>query len=124
MIADLAPRKGHFSSSPWQRHGKTVPQKEYALKGHPDLHGPFQFARNHEAPLQGLLFLLRTIPMALPWAASCLPLVGFKMSMGEAYSQTPGGRGCGSPSHTTRALALSQSNRFVNKPATSSFPSK
>ena len=72
MIDDLAPRKGHFSSSPWQRHGKTVPQKEYALKGHPDLPGPFQFGRNHEAPLQGLLFLLRTIPMALPWAASCL----------------------------------------------------
>ena len=78
MIDDLAPRKGHFSSSPWQRHGKTVPQKEYALKGHPDLPGPFQFARNHEAPLQGLLFLLRTIPMALPWAASCLPLRGGK----------------------------------------------
>ena len=78
MIDDLAPRKGQFSSSPWQRHGKTVPQKEYALKGHPDLPGPFQFARNHEAPLQGLLFLLRTIPMALPWAASCLPLRGGK----------------------------------------------
>jgi hypothetical protein len=56
--------------------------------------------------------------------AGLQPLVGFKMSMGEAYSQTPGGRGCGSPSHTTRALALSQSNRFVNKPATSSSPSK
>jgi hypothetical protein len=76
MIDDLAPRKGHFSSSPWQRHGKTVPQKEYALKGHPDLPGPFQFARNHEAPFQGLLFLLRTIPMALPWAASGVPLPG------------------------------------------------
>ena len=77
MIGDLAPRKGHFSLSPWQRHGKTVPQKEYAL-------------------------------------------VGFEGSKDEAYSQTPGGRGCGSPSHTTRALALSQSNRFVNKPATGS----
>ena len=29
---------GH--TSPWQRHGKTVPKKEYALKGHPNLPGP------------------------------------------------------------------------------------
>jgi hypothetical protein len=36
--------------------------------------------------------------------------------VGEAYSQTRGARGCGSPSSTTRALAPSQSNRFVNKP--------
>ena len=35
----------------------------------------------------------------------------------EACSQTPGGRGCGSRSPATApALALSQSNRFVNKP--------
>ena len=81
MTGDLAPRKGHFSLSPWQRHGKTVPQKEYALKGHPDLRGPFQFGRNHEAPLQGLLFLLRTLPMALPWAASCLPPSGGKLRL-------------------------------------------
>ena len=33
MIGDLTPRKGHFSFSPWQRHGKTVPKKEYALVG-------------------------------------------------------------------------------------------
>jgi hypothetical protein len=26
----LTPRKGHFSSSPWQRHAKTVAKKEYA----------------------------------------------------------------------------------------------
>jgi hypothetical protein len=56
MMSDLTPRKGHFSFSPWQRHGKTVPQKECALKGHLDLPGPFQFERNHEAPLQGLFF--------------------------------------------------------------------
>ena len=61
MIDDLAPRTGHFSSSPWQRHGKTVPQKKYALKGHPDLPGPFQFARNHEAPLQQLCYEAREI---------------------------------------------------------------
>jgi hypothetical protein len=40
MISDLTPRKGHFSFSPWQRHGKTVPQKECALKGHPNMPGP------------------------------------------------------------------------------------
>ena len=62
MIDDLAPRQGHFSSSPWQRHGKTVPQKEYALKGHPDLPGPFQFGRNHEAPLQGLVVFITNHP--------------------------------------------------------------
>jgi hypothetical protein len=39
---NLTPRKGHFSSSPWQRHGKTVPQKEDALKGHPNQRSPFQ----------------------------------------------------------------------------------
>jgi hypothetical protein len=27
MISDLTPRKGHFSFSPWQRVGKTVPQR-------------------------------------------------------------------------------------------------
>ena len=62
MIDDLAPRKGHFSSSPWQRHGKTVPQKEYALKGHPELPSPFQLARNHEAPLQGLVVFITNHP--------------------------------------------------------------
>ena len=40
FAATLTPRKGHFSFSPWQRHGKTVPKKEYALKGHPNLPGP------------------------------------------------------------------------------------
>jgi hypothetical protein len=40
MMSDLPPRKGHFSFSPWQRHGKTVPQKECALKGHPNMPGP------------------------------------------------------------------------------------
>jgi hypothetical protein len=50
--------------------------------------------------------------------AFCLPLrlVGLNLVRDKAYSQTPGGRGCGSPSHTSRALAPSQSNRFVNKP--------
>jgi hypothetical protein len=52
--------------------GKPSPQKACALKGHLDLPGPFQFGRHHEAPLQG--FFLQTIPMALPRAASCLPL--------------------------------------------------
>jgi hypothetical protein len=56
MISDLTPRKGRFSFSPWQRHGKTVPQKECALKGHPNMLDPFQFGRNHEAPLMSLLF--------------------------------------------------------------------
>jgi hypothetical protein len=54
FISLVQAHAGH--TSPWQRHGKTVPQKEYALKGHPDLPGPFQFGRNHEAPLKGLLF--------------------------------------------------------------------
>jgi hypothetical protein len=40
MIGDLAPRKGQFYLSPWQRHGKTAPQKEYALKGHANMRGP------------------------------------------------------------------------------------
>jgi hypothetical protein len=40
MISDLTPRKGHFSFSLWQRHGKTVPQTECALKGHPNMPGP------------------------------------------------------------------------------------
>ena len=120
----LTPRKGHFSSSPWHRHGKTVPKKESALKGHPNMPGPSERVASSWGAPAGLNVLKRINPTALPWAASGLPLVGFKRSMGEAYSQTPGGRGCGSPSHTTRALALSQSNRFVNKPATSSFPSK
>ncbi len=40
MISDLTPRKGHFSFSPWQRHGKIVPQKERTLKGHPNMPGP------------------------------------------------------------------------------------
>ncbi len=40
MISDLTPRKGHFSFSPWQRHGKTVPQKECSPKGHPNTPGP------------------------------------------------------------------------------------
>ncbi len=75
MIDDLAPRKGHFSSSPWQRHGKTVPQKEYALKGHPELHSPFQFARNHEAPLQGLVVFITNHPHGV--AMGCeLPACG------------------------------------------------
>jgi hypothetical protein len=43
MIGDLTPRKGHFAFDPWQRHGKTVPQKECALKGHPNMPGPSQF---------------------------------------------------------------------------------
>jgi hypothetical protein len=55
MIGDLAPRKGHFSLSPWQRHGKTVPQKEYALKGHANMRGPSERVRHHGAPLQGLM---------------------------------------------------------------------
>jgi hypothetical protein len=53
----LMPRKGHLSFSPWQRHGKTVPRKEYALKGHPNLTGPFKMvASSWDAPA-GLTFL-------------------------------------------------------------------
>jgi hypothetical protein len=40
MMSDLTPRKGHFSFSPWQRHGKIVPQKARALRGHPNMPGP------------------------------------------------------------------------------------
>jgi hypothetical protein len=40
MISDLTPRKGHFSFSPWQRHGKTIHQKECAPKGYPNMPGP------------------------------------------------------------------------------------
>ena len=36
MISDLTPRKGHFSFSPWQRHGKTVPQKRMCPERAPE----------------------------------------------------------------------------------------
>jgi hypothetical protein len=72
----LTPRKGHFSSSPWQRHGKTVPKKESALKGHPKMPGPSKrVASSWGAPAE-LNVLKRINPTALLWAASGLPLRG------------------------------------------------
>ena len=72
----LTPRKGHFSSSPWQRHGKTVPKKESALKGHPNMPGPSERVTSSWGALAGLNVLKRINPTALPWAASGLPLRG------------------------------------------------
>ena len=72
----LAPRKGHFSSSPWHRHGKTVPKKEPALKGHPNMPGPSERVASSWDALAGLNVLKRINPTALPWAASGLPLRG------------------------------------------------
>jgi hypothetical protein len=72
MIGDLAPRKGHFSSSPWQRHGKTVPQKEYALKGHANMLVPSEIVASSLGAAAGLNALLRIEPTAWPWAAEWL----------------------------------------------------
>jgi hypothetical protein len=52
---NLTPREGQFNSSPWQRHGKTVPKKNTPCKGTLTGAVPSKWWRHHGAPLQGLL---------------------------------------------------------------------
>ena len=69
---DLAPRKGQFRGSPWQRDGTTIPKKSPPCKATRTC--PLHFK---EGVMMGRTFtawgLSRTIPMALPWAASGVP---------------------------------------------------
>ncbi len=53
MMSNLTPRKGHFSFSPWQRHGKTVPQKSSGSNPTPAVPALAQVAGPDPAALIG-----------------------------------------------------------------------
>jgi hypothetical protein len=72
MTGDLAPRKGHFSLSPWQRHGKTAPKKN-TPKGHANMRGPSEKVASSLGAPAGLSFFITDqthgVAMGCEWPA-------------------------------------------------------